>query len=185
MRIINNIIMKRYVLTLVLALASLSAFCQNTIKFLGIPIEGTKKEMIAKLQAKGYEYNSYSDELTGEFNGQNVTISVQTVNNRVWRLAIIDNLGRDEADIKIRFNNLLDQFANNAKYQKVDGTRLTDADDISFQMTVKNKRYEAVFSFVDKSINGYVWYMIAEQFGRYKIAMFYENHDNAANGDDL
>ena len=56
--------MKRYILVLALALASISAFCQNTIKFLGIPIEGTKKEMIAKLQAKGYEYNSYSDEWT-------------------------------------------------------------------------------------------------------------------------
>jgi hypothetical protein len=27
--------------------------------------------------------------------------------------------------------------------------------------------------------------MIAEQFGNYKIIMFYENLDNAANGDDL
>ena len=79
MRIINNIIMKRYILTFVLVLTSLSAFCQNTIKFLGIPIEGTKKEMISKLQAKGYEYNSYADVLTGEFNGYDVTISVQTV----------------------------------------------------------------------------------------------------------
>lgn len=164
---------------------AVEAYAQNTIKFLGIPIEGTKKEMIAKLQAKGYEYNSYSDALTGEFNGQNVVISVQTVNNRVWRIAVIDTNGRDEADIKIRFNNLLEQFSNNAKYIKVGGDRLTDTDDVSYQMTVKNKRYEALFSFEDKSINGQVWYMIAEQFGRYKIAMFYENLDNAANGDDL
>ena len=185
MRIINNIIMKRYVLTLVLALASLSAFCQNTIKFLGIPIEGTKKEMIAKLQAKGYEYAPYSDELRGEFNGQDVTISVQTVNNRVWRLAIIDNHGRDEADIKIRFNILYEQFLNNAKYKPAGGTRLKESDDISYQITVNQKRYDAYFTFVDSSINGCVWYTIAEQYGRYKIAMFYENRDNAANGDDL
>ena len=185
MRIINNIIMKRYVLTLVLALASLSAFCQNTIKFLGIPIEGTKKEMIAKLQAKGYEYAPYSDELRGEFNGQDVTISVQTVNNRVWRLAIIDITGRDEADIKIRFNKLYEQFLNNAKYKLAGGSQLKGSEDISYQMTVNNKRYDACFTFIDNSINGCVWYTITEQFGRYKIAMFYENRDNAANGDDL
>ena len=177
--------MKRYVLTLVLALASLSAFCQNTIKFLGIPIEGTKKEMIAKLQAKGYEYNSYSDELRGEFNGQDVAISVQTVNNRVWRLAIIDITGRDEANIKIRFNTLYEQFLNNAKYKPAQGTQLKESEDISYQMTVNKKRYDAYFTFVDESINGYVWYTIAEQFGRYKIVMFYENNDNAASGDDL
>jgi hypothetical protein len=177
--------MKRYILTFVLVLTSLSAFCQNTIKFLGIPIEGTKKEMIAKLQAKGYEYNSYSDELRGEFNGQNVVISVQTVNNRVWRLAIVDITGRDEADIKIRFNNLYEQFLNNAKYKLAGGMQLKESDDISYQMTVNKKRYDAYFTFIDESINGCVWYMIAEQFGRYKIAMFYENLDYAANGDDL
>jgi hypothetical protein len=52
-------------------------------------------------------------------------------------------------------------------------------------MTVNKKRYEADFRFVDKSINGQVWYMIAESYGKYQIAMFYENLDNAANGDDL
>lgn len=177
--------MKRYILILALCLTSISAFCQNTIKFLGIPIDGTKKEMIAKLQAKGYEYNSYSDLLTGEFNGQDVAISVQTVNNRVWRIAVIDNSGRDEANIKIRFNLLLEQFLANGKYTLASGENLTEDDDISYQMTVKNKRYDVYFTFVDNSINGCVWYTIAEQFGRYKIALFYENYDNAANGDDL
>ena len=62
---------------------------------------------------------------------------------------------------------------------------LKESEDISYQMTVNKKRYDAYFTFVDESINGYVWYTIAEQFGRYKIVMFYENNDNAANGDDL
>jgi hypothetical protein len=177
--------MKKMLLIALLIHLAVSGFAQNTIKFLGIPIEGTKKEMIAKLQAKGYEYNTYSEELRGEFNGQEVAISVQTVNNRVWRLAIIDITGRGEADIKIRFNNLYEQFLNNSKYELAEGKQLTEKDDISYEMSVNKKRYDAYFKFVDKSINGYVWYTIAEQFGRYKIVMFYENNDNAANGDDL
>jgi hypothetical protein len=103
----------------------------------------------------------------------------------VWRLAIIDITGRGEADIKIRFNNLYEQFLNNSKYELAEGKQLTEKDDISYEMSVNKKRYDAYFKFVDKSINGYVWYTIAEQFGRYKIVMFYENNDNAANGDDL
>ena len=177
--------MKRFLLTLALVLTSVSAYCQNTIKFLGIPIDGTKKEMIAKLQAKGYEYNSYSDAFTGEFNGQNVIIQVQTVNNRVWRIAIIDDFGRDETNIKIRYNTLYEQFLNNAKYKLANGEKLTEKDDISMGISVDKKRYEAVFSFKDNSTNGCVWYMIAKEYGKYKIAMFYENFDNAANGDDL
>lgn len=177
--------MKKIIFVLLLMNLAIGSFAQNTIKFLGIPIDGAKKEMIAKLQAKGYEYNSYADALTGEFNGVNVNISVQTVNNRVWRVAVIDASGTDEANIKIRFNNLFDQLSNNGKYVSAGGSKLTDKDDISYEMIVKNKRYEADFKFIDKSINGQVWYMIAQQFGKYQIAMFYENLDNAANGDDL
>lgn len=177
--------MKKMLLIALLIHLAVSGFAQNTIKFLGIPIEGTKKEMISKLQAKGYEYNSYADVLTGEFNGYDVTISVQTVNNRVWRLAIIDRNTTDETNIKIRYNNLFEQFLNNWKYISVGEGKLTDKDNIAYEMTVNKKRYEAAFRFVDKSINGLVWYMIAESYGKYQIAMFYENLDNAANGDDL
>jgi hypothetical protein len=177
--------MKKILLVALLMNIAFVGFAQNTIKFLGIPIEGTKKEMISKLQAKGYEYNSYADVLTGEFNGHDVTISVQTVNNRVWRIAIIDRNTTDETNIKIRYNNLFEQFSNNGKYISVGEGKLTDKDDISYEMTVNKKRYEADFRFVDKSINGQVWYMIAESYGKYQIAMFYENLDNAANGDDL
>lgn len=177
--------MKKIVFVLVLMLASLEVFSQNTIKFLGIPITGTKKEMIAKLEAKGYEYNSYGDYLTGEFNGQDVQIAVQTVNNRVWRIAVIDATGTNETNIKIRYNNLYDQFVNNGKYISVGDGRLSENVDISYDINVKNKRFEADFALIDTSINGQVWYMIAEQYGSYRIVMFYENLDNAANGDDL
>ena len=175
---------KKIVLLLSFVIIAIEGFAQNTIKFLGVPIDGTKKEMIANLKAKGYEYDSYSDVLVGEFNGTDVNISVQTVNNRVWRIAIIDTNENDETNTKIRFNRLFDQFSNNKKYVLLNGETLTDEDDISYEMTVHKKRYEASFTFADKSVNGLVWYMIAEQFGRYRIAMFYENLDNAANGDD-
>ena len=164
---------------------TIETFAQNTIKFLGIPIDGTKTEMIEKLKAKGYEYDSYSDALFGEFNGQQVYIQVQTVNNRVWRIAIIDQRETDEANIKIRFNNLFDQFDANGKYKSIYGEKLGDSDRISYEMLVHKKRYEAVFAFTDNSTNGIVWYMISEIYGKYLINMFYENRDNAANGDDL
>ena len=180
--------MKRFLLTLLFVLMTVAAIAQdnNTIKFLGIPVDGTKKEMISKLQAKGYEYDSSSDILFGEFNGTNVFITVQTVNNRVWRIAIIDSkINSDEANIIIRYNRLFEQLSNNSKYEVADGSTLEEKEDISYEMLVHKKRYDASFTLKDKSINGVVWYMIAEQYGKYGIAMFYENLDNAANGDDL
>ena len=180
--------MKRFLITFLFVLMTITAIAQesNTIKFLGIPVDGTKKEMISKLQAKGYEYDAYSDVLFGEFNGTNVVIVVQTVNNRVWRIGICDeNANNDVANIKIRYNNLFKQLSNNDKYEVYDGSTLEEKEDISYEMTVHNKRYDAYFTFKDKSIHGCVWYMIKEQYGKYGIVMFYENLDNAAKGDDL
>ena len=179
--------MKRFLATFLFVLMTIVAIAQdsNTIKFLGILVDGTKEEMISKLQAKGYKYDAYSDVLLGEFNGTNVIIWVQTVNNRVWRIGIGDVNANNEADIKIRYNNLFKQLSNNDKYEVYDGSTLEEKEDISYKMFVKNKRYDAYFTFKDKSIHGLVWYLITGEYGKYGITMFYENLDNAANGDDL
>ena len=180
--------MKRFLATFLFVLTTMAAIAQesNTIKFLGIPVDGTKKEMISKLQAKGYKYDAFSDSLFGEFNGTNVIIFVQTVNNRVWRIGIVDeNMDNDEANIKIRYNNLFKQLSNNGKYKVLGGSTLGEEEDISYEMSVRNKRYEADFTFKDKLIHGIIWYMIVERHGKYGIMMYYENPDNEANGDDL
>ena len=180
--------MKRFLITFLFVLMTITAIAQesNTIKFLGIPVDGTKKEMISKLQEREYEYDAVSDALFGEFNGTNVVIFVQTVNNRVWRIAIVDeDMNSDEANIKIRYNRLFEQLSNNGKYEVANGSTLGEKEDISYEMIAHKKRYEADFIFKDKSIHGFVWYMIAEQYGKYGIVMYYENLDNAANGDDL
>lgn len=180
--------MKRFLATFLFVLMTIATIAQdsNTIKFLGIPVDGTKKEMISKLQAKGYKYDAYSDTLFGEFNGANVIISVQTVNNRVWRIGIADaNMNSDEANIKIRYNNLFKQLSNNDKYKVLGGSILREEEDISHEMFINNKRYDAAFTFKDKSIHGCVWYMIVYEYGKYGIIMYYENLDNEANGDDL
>ena len=180
--------MKRFLATFLFVLMTIVAIAQNsnTIKFLGIPVDGTKKEMISKLQAKGYEYDASSDGLFGEFNGTDVIIFIHTVNNRVWRICICDaNVNNDAANIKARYNKLFKQLSNNGKYKVLDGSTLGEEENISYEMTVHKKRYEAGFTFKDKSIHGLVWYMIIREYGEYGIRMFYENLDNAANGDDL
>lgn len=177
--------MKKVLLLTLMLCFSICTYAQNAIKFLGIPVDGTKKEMIAKLQAKGYEYNASDDLLYGEFNGRDVFIAINTVNNRVWRIAVKNASSTYEANIKIQFNTLFDQFLNNGKYYCIDGNKLDDTDNISYEMTVNHKRYDAYFGLIDTSVNGIVWYTILEEFGEYAICIFYENMDNAANGEDL
>lgn len=118
---------------------------KDVTRFLGIPVDGTKSEMIQKLKAKGYIYNPELEALEGEFNGKDVRIYIATNNNRVWRIMVCDINTIDETQIRIRFNNLYWQFANSAKYIAIDDYTIPQKEDISYEMTVHNKQYDAVF----------------------------------------
>lgn len=223
----------KHLLSLLFLIISLSANAQRDVtKFLGIPVDGSKSAMIQKLKAKGFVYNQSKDILTGQFNDCDVQISVVTNNNKVSRIAIVDRFSSDEADIKIRFNTLCRQFEKNKKYISFDNQTIPDNEDISYNMLVNKKRYEASFyqmpascdtlyianKFEEKIRAKYseeelsnlsekekeeikesmskdlflellektpVWFMIDEEYGKYKIIMFYDNLYNKSDGSDL
>lgn len=126
---------------------SFGLYAQKDItKFMGIPVDGTKQAMIQKLKAKGFTYNQQQDILKGEFNGEQVKISVQTQGNKVWRLAVSDAKGRNEGQIKIRFNNLVRQFEKNSNYMPLkDFQTISDDENIGHEINIYNKQYEASF----------------------------------------
>lgn len=156
---------------------------EGVIKFLGIPVDGTKQEMIQKLKSKGFTYDQREDDLQGEFNGEEVLIQVQTQNNKVWRLAIADKRFRSERQIKIRFNKLVGQFENNSKYTPYKESQTIDEnEDISYEISVNDKQYQAVFF---SETGGKVWFTIGTYAMKYAIVMFYESPKNEANGSDL
>ena len=121
------------------------AFAQKDVtQFLGIPVDGTKTEMVQKLKAKGFKYNSTYDWLEGEFNGREVVLLIAANNNKVWRVAVRDKWTTDEANVKIRFNALCRQFAKNEKYLPLnDKPELLEEERIGYEMMVNNKRYES------------------------------------------
>ena len=139
--------MKKLALAMLLCISTFTYAQKEVTKFLGIPVDGAKLAMIEKLKAKGFKYNQRLDYLTGEFNGNNVIISIATNNNKVWRIVLVDAIARDETDIRIRFNNLIRQFNNNKKYIPAYATDPTidDNEDISYEMSIQNKRYEAAY----------------------------------------
>lgn len=145
-----NILIKTLQIFLLICLP-LKSFSQNDItQFLDIPIDGFKSDMIQKLKSRGYTLIPNSDGvLEGEFNGTNVKLSLVTNNNKVWRIGVFENY-TDEINIKIKFNNLIRQFADNQRYLKQADTIITKFiipkdEDLSFQISVKKKRYEAIF----------------------------------------
>lgn len=51
----------------------------------------------------------------------------------------------DERSIKIRFNKLCHQFENNPKYISVETELIPDDENISYEIAVHKKRYEAIY----------------------------------------
>ena len=141
--------MKKILLFLVLCFISIFSMAQTDVtKFLGIPVDGSKSEMMRKLKSKGFTQSPYADGvLTGKFNGMDVNVHIATNNDKVCRIMVCDINTMNETDIRIRFNVLCEQFKNNSKYCSLseEDPKIKEDENISYEMSVHNKRYDAIF----------------------------------------
>ena len=140
--------MKRILLFYIMAITAISMSAQNDVTtFLGIPVDGFKSEMKQKLVSKGFVPKKVgtNEFLEGEFNGTDVHVWIVTNNNKVYRIMLSDKNTVDEAQIKIRFNNLVKQFENNKRYHAFADYSLSDKEDISYEMGINNKEYVAYY----------------------------------------
>ena len=146
---------KLFLLIVMVSYTTLSFAQKDVTEFLGIPVDGSKSSMIQKLKAKGFTYQNYegTDILKGQFNGIKSHIYIATNNNKVCRIMICDESSMDEGSIKIRYNRLCEQFKNNKKYVSFDNYIIPKEEDISFEMTVHNKKYDAIFYQLPKNID--------------------------------
>ena len=119
---------------------------ESTLKFLGIPVDGSKSEMVAALKSKGFEYDSESDFLIGDFNGKKSHIGIVENHGKVYRVVVFDADTYDAGEIRIRFNNLIHQFENNDKYYYiVPNDIIPEDEDIHYEIIVHDKQYIAEF----------------------------------------
>lgn len=234
--------MKKLFLLIVAAFMAANVMAENyPTKFLGIPIDGTKQEMLRKIQAKGFEYhNEYGKEyLTGEFNGEEVGIVVRTNKGKACQIVVTELKTYTEGFIRIKFNNLMQQFEKNPKYlpANLNQKHLSEEEDIAYEITVNNKLYRAYFlqitheldttiwqkdiekkaaeivpelakkgieyddfnerekylmsEYIERTaanqqyLNNSVWFQILQDGAKYRIALYYDNLYNQANGEDL
>lgn len=123
-------------------------FAQDVTTFLGIPVDGTPSAMYQALLKKGFKRSLYNNNaLEGRFNGEDSHIFIHTGDNGfVDRIMVADANMRSEADIINRFNLLVSQFTNNGKYDALSEDQYIPRDeDISYEMIVHHKQYQAQF----------------------------------------
>ena len=124
-------------------------FAQNDVTtFLGIPVDGFKEDMKEKLIDKGFtpKLVDKTELLEGEFNGVNVHVLIVTNNNKVYRIMLADINTLNESDIKIRFNNLVQQFTKNKRYVSFKDYTISEDEDISYEITIHKKNMKHVFT---------------------------------------
>lgn len=143
--------MKKYLISIVFAMISFIAFAQTpaTFKFMGVPVDGSKRDVISALVEKGFVYNEKGDILSGQFNGQQSMILINENNGKVYRIIVAqENPSYNEAEIRIAYNNLIQQFRDNPKYEENEPNEfISETEDISYEMIVHNKLYDAIFTF--------------------------------------
>ena len=139
--------MKYLITVFALVLATMTFAQKDVTKFLGIPVDGTKAEMMQKLKAKGFVLKNIGDTeyLEGEFNGTDVKVFIVTYKNKGYRIMLSDKHNQNESNIKIRFNNLVEQFKNNKRYLSLGDYTLSEFEDISYEMRINKKNYDAYF----------------------------------------
>ena len=127
--------MKKFVTLLFALMITCTVQAQKDVtKFLGIPVDGFKSEMKQKLISKGFTPKKVgaNEFLEGEFNGTDVHVYIVTNNNKVYRIMLCDANTQNEADIEVRFNNLVKQFENNKRYAALSDFAIDDTENISY-----------------------------------------------------
>ncbi len=139
--------MKKLISIVIVCLVTVIAFAQKDVtQFMGIPIDGSESSMRQHLKEKGFKEKKYSNYLEGQFNGEDVELAIVTNRNKVYRIVVIFNTMWDESKIKIHYNNLVKQFKNNNKYVPgYEDQEIPEKEDISYEMLVHHKVYQASF----------------------------------------
>lgn len=178
-------------LLLLMLLVSVPSFAQDCVtKFMGIPVDGTKEEMVSALQKKGFKKVD-SDMLVGEFNGQESTVVIATNKGKVYCVAVA-YLGLDDIVVVRTFNNIFNMLKNNSRYSYIDGEQISDGEDVEYKINVRNQLYEAYFNQIGScsdevsSPNQLVRVFVSRAgYRRFSVSIGYYNMNNYPNGEDL
>lgn len=124
-----------------------------TPQFMGIPVNGTKSDMIDAIKAKGFKYDQEYGFFTGDFNGKSVRVFIHTNHDVVDRI-MVAYPSVSESQIKTEYNSLLRQFQKNAKYIEIfENEPISESEDVSYEMTVHHKDYQSVFLYLPSTIS--------------------------------
>ena len=142
---------------LCMAFLALSCFLANgqnpgVVKFLDIPVDGTKSEMISRIKEKGFGYYSGKDCLYGKYNGKYVDVFIETNHGAVYWVIVKYYTG-SEMNVIDEYNELLEQFNRNKKYiTPRENVKIPRGEHIAYEMSMNHKRYSATYYYLSPDV---------------------------------
>lgn len=167
--------MKRTLILVALFLLSAGLYAQNaSVKFQDISVEGSKQEMMQKLQAAGFETMA-NGVLKGNIESRYVYISIKTdANNQVKGLVVDEMSTLDVAEAKARFNSLIAQFNADANYV-ANGANKTLSSNSAVKTDVKASYKQKNAQGVVESKTSVSFRIIEVVEGKFRIEYSYDN----------
>ena len=148
--------------------------------FLGIPVKGSIDDMVVALQARGYEKSKFGKTLLlGDFKGLPSKLHIfDNDKKQVCHIQIQPQTDShaylDEIGVKLRFNELLDDYGNDSRYvAHPDNKKIPNKESVANEMN-KDKMYKAKF-YEGGDKKKIVSLSIHEYEGKYYVAIHYYN----------
>ena len=119
----------------------------DVTSFLGIPVDGARKDMIDNIKRKGFSTIRFGGKrmLKGLFNGSDVYIDLHIRSGKVFRVAVFDVTPSDGHIILSRYNELCRYFGNSPEYMSLSDDSISEDEDIEHEISINKKEYQAVF----------------------------------------
>ena len=142
--------MKKIVNIILFFLLSLNLFAQTSdhiLRFLNIPIDGKRSDMITAIKKRGFEDDTYYPSYVGVFNKHLSLVNIETgKNGKVYRIFIVDYQPRSKKEVIKQYNKLVLQFKNSEKYIELnDNSLIPDDENLYCEMQINKNNYDSYF----------------------------------------
>ena len=168
--------MKKIALSLLFLLAVTTVFAQTgeTIKFLGIPIDGSYQEFTKELTRKGWKAEP-GQRFTGTINGSERIATVSFYKGKVDRVMVEYAEAVTEKEAIDNFNAKLLEFNENPSYIYEYGEIIPVQTRLGYDIEVRNKVFDAYFFVKNTDNKGKVWFRIEQLGSGYQVVTYYDN----------
>lgn len=182
--------MRRLLQLLILATLTVSGMAQdlktskvsarkNVTTFMGIPVKGSEKAMFSKLQAKGFT-ESDKGILKGEVEGKQCFLFINTNNNSVCQIVVVEEDSTDNVNDAVeKFNALLEAYHNDEKrYTEYEyNYPIPDRAEETNEGYINNGWYYAEFFQVctPQNYSRRISLRLSDEYGGYRIVTTYDN----------